>query len=262
MREEFLRVRGLRVHVIRSGDERLPRLLLVHGLGGSVESWVDVLDHLSRGFHLIAVDLPGYGQSEKPDASYTIESFADFVCALIEQLKAGSLILAGHSMGGMIAMKTYSKCPEKVKAMILIDAAGVSGTAAEKIRRYMSDGWTLERLRKFYLDCVLGRVGKLDEARLEEVVQMMEDPGFRRAYLRSLEAISKPLPEEEIMKIKVPTLIIWGSDDKLTPPEDGVKLNKLIRGSRLVIVEGAGHSPQEETPRKLVQEIEKFASKL
>jgi len=262
MERKFLEVEGLRVHAVDLGGSDKPRLLLVHGLGGSIESWREVLEDLSRLFHVTAVDLPGYGQSDKPDASYTMEFFADFTCSLIDRLEAESIVLVGHSMGGMIAMKTYLRCSERIRALVLIDAAGVSGTAAEKIRRYMADGWNMERLRRIYLDCIIGRLGELDEARLKEILSMMEDPRFRRAYLRSLDAISKPLSSEEIKRIRVPTLIVWGSDDKLTPLEDGIRLNELIEGSRLVVVDGAGHSPHAEDPRRVVEEVGKFVSEL
>jgi len=262
MKERFIQVRGLRIRYVELGDTAAPTLLLVHGLGGSIESWIEILDRLAERLHVIAFDLPGYGRSDRPDAPYTIEYFADFVCTLIDYMKLKSAILAGHSMGGMIVMKAYSKCSEKIKALILIDAAGISRTAAEKIKQYMRDRWTLERLRKLYLDCILGRLGKLDEARLREVLRMMGDPSFRKVYFRALDSISEPLSEEEVRGIRVPTLIIWGSDDKLTPPQDGIKLNQLISGSRLVIVEGAGHSPHREAPRKVVQEIIDFASKI
>jgi len=125
----------------------------------------------------------------------------------------------------------------------------------------MGAEWSMERLKKFYRDCVLGRLGKLDEARLEESLRMLGDPSFRRAYLSSLDSISKPIPLEELQKIQVPTLIIWGSDDRLTPLEDGIKLSRAIPRSRLVVIDGAGHSPHSEAADQVIREIKKFILK-
>jgi len=262
MTERFLQIDGLRIHCKESGEIESPRLLLIHGLGGSIESWEEIFDELSKSFHILAVDLPGCGQSDKPELQYTIDYFAEFICRFMESTGFQSSTLVGHSMGGMISIKTYLRCPEKVEALVLIDAAGLSETAAKKIREYMEDGWNMDRLKKFYRECVLGRLGELDETRLEESLRMLEDPGFRRAYFSSLNAISKPLSPEDLKAIKVPTLIIWGSDDKLTPLEDGIKLHQAVAGSRFVVIEGAGHSPHSEAPKQVVQEIRDFILKL
>jgi len=259
--EKFVQIRGLRIHYLESGKASKPRLLLIHGLGGSIESWAEIISDLSRDFHVVAVDLPGCGRSDKPAVSYTIEYFSDFICSFMESLKFHPAFLVGHSMGGMIALKTCLRCLEKIEGLILQDAAGLSETAAAKIRQYMGAEWSMERLKKFYRDCVLGRLGKLDEARLEESLRMLGDPSFRRAYLSSLDSISKPIPVEELQKIQVPTLIIWGSDDRLTPLEDGIKLSRAIPGSRLVVIDGAGHSPHSEAADQVIREIKKFILK-
>jgi len=216
---------------------------------------------LSERFHLFAVDLPGYGSSDKPTAIYDVEYFARFLCSFMDEVGLGSTLLAGHSMGAMIAVKTYAMRPERIVGLILIDAAGVSGAAAETIREYMGDGWTLERLKKFYSERIIGRLGRLDEERLMRCLMERSDPSALEAYLRSLDAISRPLPEEDFRRISIPTLIIWGSDDRLTPLEDGLRLSKLIPRSELVIIEGAGHSPHSEAPEKVVEAILEFSRK-
>lgn len=259
MIEGFIRVGDVRAHYLESENRGGLNLLLIHGLGGSVESWKEVLRPLSESFHLVAVDLPGHGLSDKPRASYEIDYFASFICSFMKGMELGSTILAGHSMGAMIAIKAYAICPERIKRLILIDAAGVSETAAKIIREYMGDGWTLERLKKLYSERIIGRLGKLDEKRLRKMlVERSKQPALH-AYLKSLNAISKPLSEEDFRRISAPTLIIWGSDDKLTPLTDGIKLSRLIPFSKLVVIEGAGHSPHSEAPEKFVEATLEFS---
>ena len=258
MGEEFVRVRGVRVHYLEAGRDGAADLLLIHGLGGSIESWSEVFDRLAEMFHVIAVDLPGYGSSDKPDAPYTMEYFGGVLRSFIDALGLDRVILVGHSMGGAVAIKAYSRCEGRIGGLILIDCAGVSGAAAEVIRRYMGDGWTLESLRRLYLERIIGRLGELDEEKLRRTwIERRGSPSLN-AYLRALESLSKPIPEEEIRGIRAPTLILWGSDDGLTPLEDGVRLNRLIAGSRLVVIEGAGHSPHSEAPDRVVSEIANF----
>ena len=122
----------------------------------------------------------------------------------------------------------------------------------------MGDGWTLENLRRLYLERIIGRLGELDEERLRRTLIERKRSLSLNSYLRALKSLSKPIPEEEVRRIRVPTLILWGSDDGLTPLEDGVKLNRLITGSRLVVIEGAGHSPHSEAPDRVVREIAGF----
>jgi len=262
MIEKFIRIGDVRVHYLESENRSGLDLLLVHGLGGSVESWREVLKPLSESFHLVAVDLPGYGLSDKPRASYGIEYFASFLCSFMNEIGFYSALLAGHSMGAMIVVKAYAICPKRIRRLILIDAAGVSGTAAEIIREYMGDGWTLERLKKLYSERIIGRLGKLDEERLKKMLVERSKPPALDAYLKSLNAISKPLSEDDFKKISAPTLIIWGSDDKLTPLEDGIKLSRLIPSSRLVVIDGAGHSPHSEAPEKFVEAVLEFSKEI
>ncbi|MDW8021196.1 MAG: alpha/beta hydrolase [Nitrososphaerota archaeon] len=262
MAGKFLQIQGLRIHYIESGEAGKPKLLLIHGLGGSIESWREIFNELSKSFHVVAMDLPGFGKSDKPPLPYAVDYFADFICRFMESTGFQPATLIGHSMGGMISLMVYLRCREKIEGMVLIDAVGVSDVPARKIREYMGDRWDMERLRKYYRECVLGRMGKLDETRLRDFLQMLEDGGFLRAYLLSLESISRPIPLRSLGEVEVPTLIIWGSDDRVTPLGDGAKLSQVMAKSRLFVVEGAGHSPHSEAPEQVIREIRNFVLKL
>ncbi|MEM1583954.1 MAG: alpha/beta hydrolase [Nitrososphaerota archaeon] len=262
MVETFLQICGLRVHYLESGDEGASKLLLIHGLGGTSKSWEEVFDRLSESFHVIAIDLPGFGKSDKPLLPYTLDNLADLLCSFMKSTHFYPVIIVGHSMGGMISIKAYKKCREKFQGIILVNAAGMSDAPAKKIREYMEDRWSIERLRKYYQECLLGRLGRLDETRLREFMQMFEDPIFPQLYTLLLDEISRPLLPSDFAEIKVPTLIIWGSDDRLIPLIDGVRISKAISGSTLMIIEGAGHSPHREAPEQFISAIRNFASKI
>ena len=121
---------------------------------------------------------------------------------------------------------------------------------------------TKEQVKKLYSERIIGRLGKLDEERLRKMLVERSKPPALDAYLKSLNAISKPLSEDDFKKISAPTLIIWGSDDKLTPLEDGIKLSRLIPSSRLVVIDGAGHSPHSEAPEKFVEAVLEFSKEI
>lgn len=262
MAEKFLRIQGLKIHYIESGEAKAPKLLLLHGLGGSIESWKEVFGKLSENFHVTAIDLPGFGKSDRPLKPFTVDYLAEFICHFVRSTHFYPAILIGHSMGGITSIKAYLRCRESVDGMILIDVAGVSDVPVRKIREYMGEHWSLERLRRFYQECVLSRMDKFEEKRLEEAMRMLEDSKFLQLYLSLLDSISKPLSSSDLAEIKVPTLIIWGSDDRLAPLEDGIKLSQVIAGSRLIIIDGAGHSPHSEAPRQVIREIRDFVLKL
>ncbi|MEM4488556.1 MAG: alpha/beta hydrolase [Desulfurococcaceae archaeon] len=248
---------------MEAGEITNPKLLLIHGLGGSIKSWIPIFDSLAKRFHVIALDLPGFGRSDEIPGTYTMKHYANIVCSLMKSIGFHPAFLMGHSMGALIAIKTYLMCTEKIQGLILIDSTGISKTIVEKIKQYMGDRWNKNRLKELYLDCILGKMGKLNESELDEWLNSLKDPKFYRAYMSCLNSMLKEIIHvNDLRKVKVPTLIIWGSEDKLTPVEDGIKLSKLITMSKFILIEGAGHVPHSEAPEVVLQLVTNFISGL
>src|SRR5215471_13298856 len=264
----FADVDGVRVHYQEKGAGA--PLVLIHGYTSSTFAWKDVFDPLSQQFRVIAVDLKGFGFSGKPEGDYTRGAQADLVVRLLDHLKVDRAILCGSSMGGEVSMNAAVRHPDRVSALILVDSGGVTvgggGSVAPGVTGWpvvgpaiaalalTSDSLVRDGLRKSFYD---------DSMVTEEQVAAYYRPlktrgGQRAAYLARVQAGLDPVEPE----IKQPTLIVWGAEDELIPPEAGRRLNSLIAGSRLVVFDKCGHLPQAEMPERFASEVRAFVKSL
>ncbi|RLG04309.1 MAG: hypothetical protein DRN68_09960 [Thaumarchaeota archaeon] len=257
--QRHISVEGLRIRVAEAGDKNNPTILLIHGLGGAIESWMSNFIPLSKKLHVIALDLPGFGFSDKPLINYTLEYYSDFISVFASSMNCQKINLVGHSMGGLIVLETTLNNPELVDRLILVDVAGVGDEAAEIIKKHMGEDWTLDKLKKFYEDFIVGEYRTVDEELLKYSLKLYhEDPHLRHAYRCCLEFLGAKRNEERFSKITHPTLIIWGSMDRLVPPKYGYRLHRVLKNSRLMIFKGAGHSPHVEVPERFNSAIIEF----
>ena len=267
----FADVDGVRIHFQEKGVG--PPLILIHGYTASTYAWKDVFEPLSQRFHVITIDLKGFGFSGKPDGDYSRRAQADLVVRFLDHLNIDRAILCGNSMGGEVSMNAAVKHPERVSALILVDSAGVTvsggGSVTPGVARWpvigpaiaalalTSDSLIRDGLRQcFYDDSIV-----TDEQVAAYYQPLKTRDGQRAAYLARVQAGINPI-EPEINTIRQPTLIIWGAEDELIPLEAGRKLNSLIAGSRLAVFEKCGHVPQAEMPSRFVGEVENFVSSL
>ena len=121
----FVTVDGIRTHYVAAGEGE--PLLLLHGLGASLMAWALNIEPLSQKFSVYAIDIPGHGDSEKPDIDYQLPTAVDFVREFMNVLGIERASIAGSSMGGMIALRTAVEFPELVDRLVLVDAAGLGG---------------------------------------------------------------------------------------------------------------------------------------
>jgi len=267
MRIRTVRVGDVELSAAEAGEGGRPFLLL-HGFTGAKEdfTWGDqpVLDRLAeRGFHAVAPDHRGHGESSKPDdeAAYSFEIFAADALALADSLGWDRFALLGHSMGGMIAQVLVGRAPERVSALVLMDT---SHTALEGIDPELAQtAGEIAKARgmKFLNQLQKERGGVLPtpaDRRLKETRpgyaefgdQKMEAsaPAMYASMLRAIagvEGIEDRLPE--LAKVSVPTLVLVGEQDRpfIAPSE---RMAKTVPGARLVVIPGAGHSAQFEAP--------------
>jgi pimeloyl-ACP methyl ester carboxylesterase len=267
----FADIDGIRLHYQEKGSG-VP-LVLLHGFTSSTYSWKDIFEPLSKNFRVIAVDLKGFGFSGKPDGDYTRRAQAELVAHLLNHLKIEKAWLAGNSMGGEVALNFALQNPQRVTGLILIDGAGVdvkgSGSLAPGyllvpiVGRVLmalaltSDNLVREGLEKSFYDDA-----KVTPERIAYYYRPLKTRDGQLAALRARTQSGQFPIEPELPRISSPTLIIWGADDQLIPLEAGRKMNSLIKGSKLVIIERCGHVPQEEKPERVVDEIAGFVSSL
>jgi pimeloyl-ACP methyl ester carboxylesterase len=263
----FADIDGVRIHYQEKGTG--PPLVLIHGYTSSVYSWKEVFEPLSQNFHVIAVDLKGFGFSGKPDGDYTRRAQAVLVAHLLEHLNIEKAWLCGNSMGGEVALNVALAYPERVAGLILIDSAGVEvpgrGTLTPSYllipgigRLLIALSLTSDKLVRQGLEKSFYDDSKVTPDRVANYYRPLQTRGGQLAALRARAQWSLFPVEPSLDKINAPTLILWGEHDELIPLAAGRKLNSLIKGSRLVIFDNCGHLPQEEMPARVVEEITKF----
>jgi len=274
---------GVNLHYFCGGSG--PPLVLVHGLGSSaaVEFYYN-LEPLAAHHRVFAIDLPGFGRSEKPVLEYTIDLFVRAVSDLMACEGIERAAVMGVSMGGRVALGLALDSPEKVERLVLVDALGVGaprrvlaysilltkglgeltlrGTARALrqmnpavIRRFW--GWYLKRPN---------RVASIwSDERIANHGTLLATPEYRAAYLSALRSIAGMrqmrngvVVEDRLAELRMPTLLIWGDDDRLFPKDYAFAYQRLIPGSKVAIIPECGHLPQAEQRQAFVAALEGF----
>jgi pimeloyl-ACP methyl ester carboxylesterase len=256
-------VDGQPVNTIELGQG--PPIVFVHGLSGCWQNWLEQLPALAEEHRVVAVDLPGFGQSPMPSGEITISGYAALLDRLLAQLGIDAAAVVGNSMGGFIAAELAIAVPQRVDRLVLISAAGISTyhdprteRAVPTLRRLErilagSSAWLAAqsdavarrpRLREATLNVVVRHPSRLPAPLAAEQLRGAGKPGF----LQGLQALLDYDLRHRLPQIACPTLIVWGDGDRLIDVRDADLFAELIPGSRKVVFEDTGHMPQLERP--------------
>ncbi len=260
--------RGIRTRIAEIGSG--PPLLLLHGLLASSNAFDSVLAPLAQSFHVIAVDLPGFGDSEKPPPtrfSYSVESCAEVVADVIAALDLGRCHLAGHALGGAVALTLAAQHAEFVDHLVLV-APWVHPQHLPRTMRVLQlpvlgtfvlkQLFTRTMFRAFFDHHVYAPGHGVPAARINRYYDAFNSPSARestRAYLGNL-TDTRPIVAR-LTRIKAPSLIVWGRADSLLNPQAAPKIVRQLPHAQLEYVD-SGHSPHEEDPDTFVQVVERF----
>ena len=239
----------------RNGGEAKGAVVLVHGLGkAAARDWAKLIPALAERYSVFALDLPGFGYSDKGNHYYSPDNFARVLEAVMEKRAPRQFTLIGHSMGGAVALAYVAAYPQRVSRLVLVDAAGVlhRSVYAEFLVRVgaqramgVDSPWfeSVVRAIQYRMENwpVRGDL-VLENAEVRQRV-LRGDPNAISAYAMVEHDFSQAL-----RAITVPTLVIWGAEDTIAPLRTGQALASAIRGARLTVIEGAGHAPQVQFP--------------
>lgn len=252
-------VGGSPVNVITLGDGPGPPVVFVHGLGGSWKNWLENMPALAVYRPVIALDLPGFGESALPRQPISISAFAECVESVLSSLGVGAVELVGNSMGGFISAELAITRPERVHTLTLVDAAGISITdlrrgpamammrvlAAQSSWGRGQDAMLLRpRLRHLAFRAVMRHPTRLA---LDLVAQQAGGPGMP-GFVLAMDALLSYDFRDRLPEISCPTLTIHGAEDMLVPVADAHEFHRLIAGSRLEILADTGHVAMLERP--------------
>ena len=255
-----LGVLGRDVNVVDTGGDG-PAMVFIHGLGGRWQNWLLNIPAFMGSHRVIALDLPGFGGSEMPAEKISIRGYAKVVDALLMQLGVESAVFVGNSMGGFVAAEVALSFHTRVERLVLVSAAGLSiedrnreplltlarvwAAGATRVGAQGTAVITRPRLRRAALQLVLRYPERLSPEMTYEMVQGAGAPGF----IDALGALLEHSFREELPRIDVPVLIVWGRNDMLVPRGDAREFEELIgSNARRVVFEETGHVPMIERP--------------
>jgi pimeloyl-ACP methyl ester carboxylesterase len=252
---------GTAVNYVDIGSGDRPPIVLVHGLGGQWQNWLENIPRAAQERRVIALDLPGFGLSPMPPDKITIPGYGRTVNALCDRLGLGVVELVGNSMGGFISAEVAIQFPQRVDRLILVSAAGI--TSADLDRRPIQTlgrmataltHWSAPLDRKIASRpkarhlalAFVARHPSLLKADLayEGFFKGTGKPGFDDALLACLDYDFR----ERLPEIRVPTLIVWGEQDSIIPVKDAHEFDRLIPDSRLLVMAQTGHISMAERP--------------
>ena len=269
---------GIRAHYRDDGDPGAPTVLLVHGFGDSFLSWARWIDILSRNFRVVTVDVPGHGLTRAPE-SWTPAAAAQvaFIEEFAATTKLPAFAIAGNSMGGTIAWRTTLAHPERIRALVLIDAGGFPNEKqAEQPWAFQLLGtpvgrWALEHLEthaitKASLQNSLLNNPLVTDDFVTRWIDVQRAPGHRRILMwtPSAEGASgaafkfTTADPAQLSAIRVPTLVLWGEKDPLIEPASARKFGAAIPGATVIIYPNVGHMPQLESPDQSAADVKAF----
>jgi len=268
----FVEVDGVTVHYQEFGDAAHPTLILIHGYTASTYVWQTVAPMLAdENFHVVAVDLLGFGFSEKPAwFEYSIVSQARMIERFMDRIGIGRAILVGSSYGGAVASTVALDYRERVEKLVLVDAVCNDEAKQNVLLRLVSMRGVGEILSPFLIDSrrflrlrmrrTIAPVNHhlITKERIEAVHRPLRAKNAHHSVLASARNWNANRIEDDAYLINQPTLIIWGEDDNVIPVRNGEKLYDSILNSRLVVLKDCGHIPQEEKPERFVELVVGF----
>ena len=253
-----------------------PVLLLVHGMAGSSLTWRHVMPALAQRFTVLAPDLLGHGQSDKPRGEYSLGAHVDTLRDLLDALGHKRATVVGQSLGGGVAMQLAYECPERCERLVLVNSGGL-GREVNLILRaltvpgadYLFPLVCRPRLRDAgnRVATWLGRAGVRSTPASQEIWRSyasLADAASRQAFFRGLRDVID-LSGQAVSALsrlyraaQLPTLIVWGAQDPFIPVSHAVVAHQAIPGSRLEIFDGVGHYPHCEAPERFVAVLVDF----
>jgi pimeloyl-ACP methyl ester carboxylesterase len=271
-RSKFVHVDGMRIHYQEFGDGAQPPVILIHGYTSSVYSWHRSAPRIAEaGFRVIALDLVGFGYSDKPRYfEYTIDAQARMVTRFMDRLGIGAATIVGCSYGGAVAATIAIDEPERVEKLILVDAvinddlkshpilrlASVPGIG-EIVTPFLADSRALLRHR---MSGTLAPASHhlITDERVNAILRPLHAADGHHSLLATSRNWNASRLTRDAHLITQPTLIVWGEQDTVVPIRDGYTLRDSIFGSRLMVIKDCGHVPQEEQPRLFTKLVSEF----
>jgi pimeloyl-ACP methyl ester carboxylesterase len=262
---------GAEVNYVEIGEGK--PIIFVHGLGGCWRNWLENLPHFGRTHRAIALDLPGFGHSPMPSWEIGMPAYGRLVHDFCEKLGLEHVeALVGNSMGGFVSTEAAIEDPSRFRRLVLVSAAGIGFAKAVGSLRARASLGAFERSMSFLArphrvwftrargrQLAFGSLVHYPNRLRPELLQELIEPSLRApGFSGSIRAIGGYDTRHRLADIDVPTLVVWGLNDRIVRVEDAIGYHRLIPGSRLEIFERTGHLPQMERPARFNALLDEF----
>ena len=263
LEEKTIQVAGHDIHYLEGGQGDIP-IVLLHGIFAEKDHWTDFARALTGSHHILAPDLPGFGESSKPDASYDVGTQTERLAAFAKQLGIHKLHLIGNSMGGHIAALYAARHPEQVLSVALLDNAGI--TAPQKSEMFqrlergepnpllVSQPEDFERMMSFLF---VEQPSLPESLKQHFALRSIANHELNQKIFSQLRERYIPL-EPELAKIQVPTLLLWGDQDRALDVSSIEVMKPLLKQPTVVIMKDCGHVPMIERPEETAAHYQAF----
>ncbi len=238
---------GYRLHYLEAGAG--PPVVLIHGLGADVRAWRFAIPALSSSFHVYAIDLLGFGRSDKPQIPYRIGTLVDSLTGFLDAVGVDKASVIGHSLGGWVATRFATTHPDRLDKLVLVDSAGYGEAPSQMVRDYLSQ---LDPSAVAAAEQWLGSMNPEDQRMVEAAAvayfarRLSGADGYAVASLVESIMRGEDALGPEVRQVRVPTLVVWGRNDPIIPLRVGQTLAADIPKARAIVLDGCGHRPQTE----------------
>jgi pimeloyl-ACP methyl ester carboxylesterase len=266
----FITVDGMDVHYREEGvTEATTPIVLIHGTGSSLHTFNDWVSKLKVNYRIIRIDIPGHGLTGPfPNRDYSIEAYVKFIKHFLNKKGIDKCIIGGNSLGGHIAWQFTATHPDRVKKLILIDAAGYPNESKSTplafqiakipLIKSMFTFITPKAVARKSIENVYADKSKVTNDLAMRYFELTLRAGNRQAFVDRLSVENNPASYHLISNISQPTLILWGAQDLLIPTENAKLFQKDIPNNTLIILKNTGHVPMEENPSESLEAVIKF----
>jgi pimeloyl-ACP methyl ester carboxylesterase len=269
-------LRGSRINYVDIGTGDGEPIVFIHGLGGSWQNFLENIPHFSHERRVVALDLPGFGASEMPDWEISIPDYGRFLHEFCAELDLTPAVLVGNSMGGLIATEATIEEPDDVAKLVLVSSVGISNVRLQRepveaiarvlaaaspfFFRFREASMRRPGLRHVAFRQIFAHPTRLrPELLWEQYNGATDDSGTLTAgFAPAMVALAGYDFTDRLEQIAAPSLIVWGRDDHVVPPQDAPEFERHLSRSRLVVFDDCGHLPQLERPVRFNRLLDEF----
>lgn len=264
---DWIDVGGIRTRYLEAG-KGARTVLFLHGVAGHLDTFLRNIGPHAREYRVLAMDMIGHGYSAKPDYDYELPHYLKHVLGFLDVMKVDTVNLLGTSLGGWVSTRIAASQPDRVEKLVLASSAGLTATPSvmNSIKTLSTNAATTnarDAVRK-RLEWVIKDPAKVDDEILDTRYRIYTQPDYQAA-IRHVMCLQEPeirhrnlLTEEEMGRIKAPTLVIWTRDDPTADLATGERYAAAIPGARFEVFDQSSHLPQFEEPEKFNQMVLDF----